>query len=231
MKHIRNEHSTCNPSQSVHSQTTPSHLVDTPRSQKDINNLATHLFALSLTDNGPDQHGTANKLWESHMAYQDTVSRQPHSLPVSNIIDSLSHLTLHHQAPPICPPDCGMALVPDSCSVLNIDISTPFPPSQDEQSDLVVQCPASVIGHGVSKKDANRHLVKALELLSNIEKHCQHCFRLLLDSSNTPHTALQEEDVVLHHALEGIKCNTTIMNSHKKEVMESLWKLDAELWS
>ncbi|KIK79709.1 hypothetical protein PAXRUDRAFT_16187 [Paxillus rubicundulus Ve08.2h10] len=89
----------------------------------------------------------------------------------------------------------------------------------------LIQC------HGVSKKNTNQHSVKALELLSNIEKRCQQCFRLLLDPAGASLTALQKELVVLGHALEGIKCNTSIVNSRKEEVAESLRKLDAKLQS
>jgi len=234
LKHIRDKHSGCNPSQPVHSQTTPSRLVDTPRLQTDTDNLAAHLFALALTDDGPDQNGTASKLWESRAAYRD-VNGSPDPLPVSDIADSLSRLTLCHPTPLNCPPVCDMAPVPDPCP-------TPLPPSQGEQSDSVVrnahnmsiyipQCPTSVPSPGVSKKDTNQHSVKALELLSNIEKRCQGSFRLLLDPSGTSLTALQEELVVLHHALQGVRRNTADVNSRKEEVAESLRKLDAELQS
>lgn len=214
LKRIRDEHSGCNPSQPVHSQTTPSRLVDTPGSQTDTDNLAAHLFALALTDDGPDQNGTASIVPGRHI-----VNGSPDPLPISDIADSLSRLTLRHPAP------------------LNYHTPTPFPPGQGERSDSVAhnahnmsacspQRPTSI-----TKKDTNRHSVKALELLSNVEKRCQRCFRLLLDPSSASLAALQEELVVLRRALQGIKRNTAIVNSRKEEVAESLRKLDTELQS
>ena len=255
LKHIRDKHSRCKSSQSaVQTQAYPSRSVDSPGSE--TGNLAARLFALTLTDDGPDQNSTPSKLWESHGAHEGIapgrhiVNGSPDHLSVSDVVESLSRLVLRDTTPSSCPPDHNMAPTPDPCSAPNITDShslshithhspAPFPSSQNElPGSLLVhdvsnkhapRHPASATSHGVAKKDTNRHSVKALELLSNIESHCQRCFRLMLDPSSASITPLQEELGVLRRALEGIKRNAPAMTSHKEEVAETLRKLDAKL--
>ncbi|KAL4075054.1 hypothetical protein V8B97DRAFT_2022635 [Scleroderma yunnanense] len=69
------------------------------------NDLASHLFTLTLTNNGPDLKSSANKLWHSCANYQesspsgDIVSGSLDPLPFSDITKSLSCHSLNSPIP------------------------------------------------------------------------------------------------------------------------------------
>ena len=125
LKCIRDEYSRCNSSQSaVQTQAAPPRQVESPGSE--TSDLAARLFALTLTDDGPDQNSTTSKLWGSRSACQDTtpschiVNGSPDDLSVSDVIESLGRLVLREPAPLNCPPDHNTTPAPNPCSVPNI---------------------------------------------------------------------------------------------------------------
>ena len=196
---------------STQSPVTPTNNSSIQSSVTPTNDLVAHLFALTLTDDGPDPKNRANKLWESCVAYQDSgpgrcvVASAPNPLNVSDITESLGRLTLESPAPYPGPSE-----------------GPHLPVDNDSNTHL---------GHNPTKKDTNRHSTKALELITNIENRCQKCFRLSLDPSSSSLTTLREELVFLHGALDDIKHNTATVRLRKAEVVMALDRLEQELHS
>ena len=196
---------------STQSPVTPTNNSSIQSSVTPTNDLVAHLFALTLTDDGPDPKNRANKLWESCVAYQDSgpgrcvVASAPNPLNVSDITESLGRLTLESPAPYPGPSE-GPRL----------------PVDNDSNTHL---------GHNPTKKDTNRHSTKASELITNIENHCQKCFRLSLDPSSSSLTTLRKELVFLRGALDDIKRNTATVRLRKAEVVMALNRLEQELHS
>ncbi|KIK20278.1 hypothetical protein PISMIDRAFT_13110 [Pisolithus microcarpus 441] len=135
-----------------------------------LDSITGHLFALTLTDKGPNPTSVPSKLWNLWAEFQETgpssdvVARPPSSLPVTDITSSLNHLAHATSAPSHC----------------NQSLSLPSPSA----------CPASAVdGHSSPdpKKSLNCWTVQALQVLDNIESRIQHCSRLLLDPSESNH--------------------------------------------
>ncbi|KAF8119273.1 hypothetical protein EV363DRAFT_1200533 [Boletus edulis] len=103
----------------------------TPRStMSSIGSLAGHLFALTLTDDGPSPNATSNKLWHSRDDFQEAgqsrniVANPPlsNSLPIADLTQSLNRLTLQS----CTPPTPSVNTVPSSPP--NNPLTLPFPP-------------------------------------------------------------------------------------------------------
>ncbi|KAI6013664.1 hypothetical protein BKA83DRAFT_19615, partial [Pisolithus microcarpus] len=193
----------------------PTHLkrVQVERSRREdssLKDLTGHLFALTLTDDGPDPNATADKLWKSRAHYQktgpssDVIAGSLTTLQIPDIVDSLNRLRSH---------DAQLADEPRT-----------VPQSSPNPSISVVT------GGRLPRKDRRRCIMKALEILSNIEARTQWCFRLLLDGSNEyiPSMVRRELDL-LRHATEGVKHGHHSVDSYKKGVVTGLDKLEAEL--
>lgn len=76
-----------------------------------IDSLGTHMFALTLTDEGPDLSSQASKLWTSHEDFQHNVNSPP---PTKVIAPSLSNLAESF-----------------TCLAINSIPSYPIPPTDD----------------------------------------------------------------------------------------------------
>jgi len=164
--------------------------------------IAGHLFALTLTDDGPDPKSSASKLWNSRAEYQESspssnaITGSLDPLPFSDIAESLSRLSLSSSTP----------------------LSRPNNPSA-----------SWIAGCRISKKDHCQRSRQALKLLSNIEARANRCFRLLLDPSDNSVTEVTNELMRLRPALESITRKTDFVNSRKKEVTTTLDKLELEV--
>ena len=164
--------------------------------------LVGHLFALTLTDDGPDPKSSASKLWNSCTEYQESspssniITGSLDPPPFSDITESLGHLSL----------------------------SSP-PPSSPLDNPPAVQ----IAGCRISKKNHCQHSRQALKLLSNIEACANWCFHLLLDPSDSSVAEVTNELMRLCPALESITQKTDFINSHKKEVTTTLDKLELEV--
>ena len=106
-------------------QVTPSDAVDS---------LGAHLFALTLTNNGPDLNSQANKLWTSWEDFQHNVNAQVPSdvvvLSFNDIATSFTHLMPN---PDVCeastsgwPPQACLPLSPVAHSGVPADHSTQY---------------------------------------------------------------------------------------------------------
>ncbi|KIM52117.1 hypothetical protein SCLCIDRAFT_32917, partial [Scleroderma citrinum Foug A] len=166
------------------------------------NGLVGHLFALTLTDDGPDPKSSASKLWNSHAEYQESgpssnaITGSLDPLPFSDIAESLSRLSLSSPTPLSCPNN---------------------PPV------------SQIAGCRIPKKDRCQHSRQALKLLSNIEACANWCFHLLLDPSDNSVAEVTNELMCLRPALESITQKTDSVNSCKKEVTTTLDKLELEV--
>ena len=167
-----------------------------------VDGLASHLFTLTFTNDGPDPKSSVNKLWNSRANYQesgpssDVIVGSLDPLPFSNIAESLSCLSIN------------------STTLVS-------PPNS---------CPASQVGgHRVSKKGGYQHSVKALKLLSNIETCASWCLQLLLEPSNNSIVKITNELASLCRALETINRRMDFIDSCKKEVTALLDQLKSEV--
>lgn len=208
----------------------PAHLkrVQDERSRCKVDpskDLAGHLFALTLTDDGPDPNATADKLWKSRAQYQkagpssDVVAGSLATLQISDITNSLSRLQLHD--------------APSAYPLIAHDTSSGTrPPGEPRTVSQSSSHPSTSIiaGRRLPKKDRHRCTVKALEILSNVEARSQRCSRLLLDNSNEciPSTIRQELEL-LRRATEGVKRDHDLVNSRKRDIIADLDKLEAQL--
>ncbi|KAI5990289.1 hypothetical protein F5J12DRAFT_786515 [Pisolithus orientalis] len=108
----------------------------------------------------------------------------------------------------------------EECIMKNTNDNGPDPDTQPPVPQ-VGQLPSSSSSSKVSKKAHNQHLVKALKLISNIEAPVHKCSCLLLDNSGACIAALRTEMAVLYSNMEGIKCNTDFVKSHKQDALPS----------
>ena len=166
--------------------------------------IAGHLFTLTLTDDGRGPKSSASKLWNSHAEYQEsspssnTITGSVYPLPFSNIAESLSHLSLSS--------------------------STPLSHPNNPPASWITRC-------RISKKDHCQCSHQVLKLLSNIKARANQCFHLLLDPLDNSVTEVTNELMCLRPALESITWKMDFVNSCKKEVTTPLDKLELEVKS
>lgn len=226
---VREEHAKRN-STLLHPAAALADTIPLERPQTSTDDLAARLFALTVTDNGPNLNSCTSKLWNSRMDFQrngpssNVVAGSINPLPISDIADSLNRLTLRgtHTQPPTegLPSSLSSSLRDSSCTAsTQITCRSPSPP-------------ANIIeGSRVPKKDRNQRSVKALELLANIDSRVQRCFRLLLDPSDDAIGTVSKELATLRQATENIRRNTDSVTLRKKGICSALDELELELKS
>jgi len=162
------------------------HSPGKPEPCSPTSDLIMQLFALTVTDDGPDPSMLSNKLWDTHAEVQaaspniSLIAGPVLMVSVSQITDSLSHLKI--QSP---------ASRTEASTPFPLDISCAGARSSTHPPTLP---PASIVGgHGMTKKDRNQCSVKALRLLANIDASIHRCFRLLLDNSDDTTSNLSNE--------------------------------------
>ncbi|KAI6094548.1 hypothetical protein F5141DRAFT_1223693 [Pisolithus sp. B1] len=170
-----------------------------------LDSITGHLFALTLTDEGPNPTSVPSKLWNSRAEFQETgpssdvVARPPSLLPVTDITSSLNRLALATSTPSHC----------------NQSLSLPSPSA----------CPVSAVdGHSSPdpKKSSDRRTAQALRVLDNIESRIQRCSRLLLDPSESNHWDIRHELVVLRQSIEKITRRADIVIARKQRLSTML---------
>lgn len=191
----------------------PSHSGRSSRCEE----ICGRVFALTITDDGPDQTSSSSKLWNTREEFQSKCSSTPlvdgstRSLSVSDIADTLGRLTLPDQTP----------TPPESQFDQSTDIYAAF-------GDLSIS-PASIVGGrrvAMTKKERNSTSLRALQRLTNIQSRAQRCLRLLLDSSDCA-TELSIMDVAtLRQATENIKRDTEAINSRKEAIHDLLTEIE-----
>ena len=126
---------------------------------KAANSLGARVFALMLTDEGPDLSSQASKLWTSHEDFQQNVNAPP---PIDVIAPLLNDLAESF-----------------TCLAINSTPSHPIPPTDDidglPPSPHSHQSSKSSTSSGVpyttSKREKDRRTVNAHSILANIESH------------------------------------------------------------
>ena len=177
--------------------------------------IAGRLFALTLTDDGPNANSIPNKLWSSCAEFQDTgpsiaMIADPlgwSSVLVADLAESLSRLA--HQS----------MISSEQCSAPPLPLMDP--------SLLNSATPALVVGgRRLCKKDRRHCTVKALQLLNNIETRIHHSSRLLLEPSSLDSDKMQHEVLTLRLALEKITQNAHSISLKKKTLAPLLDDLE-----
>ena len=174
LNRIKNERS--NEVKIVSSPAPPPQAVPSSESttEEQINDMTSHLFALTLMDEGPDPDTTASKLWNSRASFQQSGTSNRVITGVLN---------------PILPADIASSLnrlvtrEPTSSSPDPL-VSSPNCTSKPPQSHS-------------SQRDRNQCSKKALQLLDNVNSRVQRCYRLLLESSDDHLSSLRDEVVAL----------------------------------
>ncbi|KAI5987195.1 hypothetical protein EDD15DRAFT_2372598 [Pisolithus albus] len=190
-----------------------------------LDDLAGRLFALTVTDDGPNPNSLTSKLWHSRAEIQSTgpssdiVAGPINAVSISDLASSFDRLKIDK-----------MSSDPDKSS------ASPMPPSVVVDRPTAFRRPSSppvavISGHRVPKKDQHQASAKAHKLLTNIESRTQRCYRLLLDNSDDATGRVSKELATLRNAVEDIKRATESVKSRKRTVCDALDMLEAELKS
>ncbi|KAF8833500.1 hypothetical protein BDN67DRAFT_1017483 [Paxillus ammoniavirescens] len=206
LKRVRAERAAkCTPADGPPPSSPNSSSNETGISSAAVDSIAGHLFALTLTDNGPDAERTPSKLWSSCADFQDASLSNG---VITNPPSGVSATSPFNELPP--------ASIP-----LNTSTSLSSP---------LAATPALVVGgHRLSKKDHHRGTVKALQLLNNIELRIHHCSRLLLEPSDVDYRYLQHEVTALCQAVDNVIRNADSVKSKKRTLSALLQELEAQV--
>lgn len=153
-----------------------SRLQHVPTSAGNPDDLAGHLIALIITDEGPDPNAGAAELWKTRNDYHTTspnsslVTGSLHSLPFADLADSLGRLKLNDNQSSRASADDPEDQLPlaNATSTSMPHHNPPIAPSSIPSSPV-----STVAGKRVPKNDRHRDTVKALKILSNIEARTQ----------------------------------------------------------
>ncbi|KAH7884947.1 hypothetical protein F5I97DRAFT_1304560 [Phlebopus sp. FC_14] len=205
-------------------------LLHNPESAANVlDDLAGHLFGLTVTNDGPSPRSHANKPRNSRADFQATApSRQGRLLlalnpiTVNDIPDSLSRLAIHETTPEIGNTSSSTESQANPLTnSSNTNIRPPHP----------LSAPASIIGGcrlGLSKRDRNQRSARALKWLANIKSRIQRCYWLLLDASEEHLSSLSSEVVAFRQATTNIKFEMDSVSSREKDVLDALDNLQGE---
>ena len=178
--------------------------------------LAGHLFTLTLTNDGPDPVMHMNKMWNSHTNFQragsssNVISSPPASVLIEDISTSLRCLTT------LQPPNTNH----------DGPIARPnLPPPSS--SSAVISSLTIVGGCKIPKKDRNHCVVKALQILCNIEQCLQQCSHLLLTSVDVDNDDLHREVFALRSTLNQITPDAESVMMKKETLCRLLNELDS----
>ncbi|KIK20353.1 hypothetical protein PISMIDRAFT_105907, partial [Pisolithus microcarpus 441] len=220
LKRVRAEYAAKRTSVDSRPPSSPNRSSDETGSSSDTaDSIAGHLFALTLTDDGPDTQRTPSKLWSSRVEFQDAglnngvIANPPSggSVPFTDLTSSLSRLTLRSATPSdeILPP----LTHPDAPSSLASSVT-----------------PALVVGgHRLSKRDGHRCTVKALQLLNNIESRIHRCSRLLLKPSDGDYSSLRHEVTTLRQAMDNVTRVADSVRAKKRTLSTLLQELEVQV--
>jgi hypothetical protein len=179
---------------------------------RDIDEVDARLFALTMTDDGPDQRGQPSKLWTSRTAFQQGV-HQTHnlpihsSLPVGDILEGVSRLSLAQGAP-----------LPEATPAAPVPTPNTRPSAQ----------PLSHEDRRALKKEKCHRTTKAMKVINQIETKIGAC-RSKLTGTPTPDELREVGSALslLHSAVEKVTRKTPSINSRKLQMTEQLAGLEA----
>ncbi|KAI6136023.1 hypothetical protein F5141DRAFT_1208414 [Pisolithus sp. B1] len=174
--------------------------------------LAGQLFALMVTDDGPNPNTLTSKLWHSQVEIQltgpssDIIAGPINAFLISDLANSFDHLKIDKMP-----------------SDLDKSSASPVPPSVVVDPPTTCHRPSSppvavISGCWVPKKDQHQASAKVHKLLTNIESQTQCHYHLLLDSSDDATGCISKELVTLHNAVEDIKRATESVKFQKRTV-------------
>jgi len=194
---------------------------------RDVDEAEARLFALTLTDDGPNRAGQPSKLWTSRAEFQQEVY-QTHNLPdhpsppVNDILEGVSRLSLAQGVPLSDHPEAvhAASVAPPPAEVVHTT-PAPMPPSVRLSSQE---------RHRVQKKETNHRTTKALRILNQVEIEIGVC-KVKLTGTPTHHALIEVETALglLHPAVEKVKRRTPSIDSRKLQITEQLASLEARL--
>ncbi|KAI5985683.1 hypothetical protein F5J12DRAFT_787355 [Pisolithus orientalis] len=191
-----------------HYRTLPEHVLESSELASPSDALASHLVALTITDDGPNSMSRASKMWNSCEEFQQMGAtadilagpRNPISI-TSGITQSLHHL---------------MNTSSFSCAPMSAQ-----PPLST----------AKAIPHDTHPQIRNvcQQTSRAMKVLSNIDSRIQRCSHLLLDGQSF--TTISRELSLLHQATNDIKCRANCIVACKRVVIKTMDELESILKS
>ena len=176
--------------------------IETPGAEEVTTELATQLFALTMTDEGPDINNQPSKLWTSRDEFQ--ANRRIHALNltlplVQDVMDSITRLVT----------------APSSAS------SAPVSEPSLQPTRKVVRLP---------KRERNRATSKALDHLQNIElRTCAAIEKLSEPLSDEVLHIVESELVCLRQAFNKVTRHSALVSDRKQQVVSNLNDLEARV--
>jgi hypothetical protein len=186
---------------------------DALQQREDREEVEAHLFALTLTDNGPDYIGQPSKLWSSCAEFQQDVHQTHHltdhsaSPPVGDILEGLTWLSVSQDSP------LSSCIDPTSVSA-----PTPGPSARFSSQEHL------------QKKERSNCMTEALKVLDQIEKQIGACQPKPVgtptcDSLREAKSTLN----LLHPAMEKVTHKTPLIDACKVKISEQLVGLEARI--
>ena len=183
------------------------------RQREDREEVEARLFALTLTDNGPDRVGQPSKLWSSRAEFQQDV-HQTHDLtdhsaspPVGDILEGLTRLSVSQGSP-----------LSGRVDPTSVSAPTPGPSARFSSQEHL------------QKKERSNRTTKALKVLDQIEKQIGAC-QLKLVGTPTRDSLREAESTLnlLHPAMEKVTRKTPSIDARKVKISEQLVGLEARI--
>ena len=188
----------------------------TLRQKEDREEVEARLFALTLTDDGPDRGSQPSKLWSSRAEFQQDV-HQTHNLtdhssspPVGDILEGLTRLSLSQDSP-----------LSGRIDATGTSAPTPSPPGPSASFSSQEH---------LQKKERNHRTTKALKVLDQIEMRIGAC-RSKLARTPTCDSLREAESTLnrLHPAMEKVTRKTPSIGTRKLKISEQLVGLEARI--
>ena len=217
----------------------PAHLARVQAEQaeieaRDINSAEAQMFALALTDCGPDPSSQPSKLWTSRAEFQGSAShnhRLPDhssSLPINDILEGVTRLSVSATMPSsqhlgnISPTHAAFVRVPANLpDNINVPLST---------SDVPLTTAQPSANRQLQKRERNRRTANVLQVFDQIDLRLDAC---RVKVSETPtHDVLRELESALndmHHAVDKVKRSTPTIDARKHQISQNLVSLDARI--
>ena len=187
-------------------------------SREAADSLGARVFALTLTDEGPDLSSQASKLWTSREDFQQNVNVPPPTDVIApslnDLAESFTRLAINSTpSHPIPPTD-------------DIDGLPPSPPSHQSSKSST----SSGVPRTTSKREKDRRTVNAHSILANIESRMRVIpIQIASPTSISSLRKIRTELSTLKTALENITYHASSVVERKKGLMVQVDQLFANI--
>ena len=187
-------------------------------SREAADSLGARVFALTLTDEGPDLSSQASKLWTSREDFQQNVNAPPPTDVIApslnDLAESFTRLAINSTpSHPIPPTD-------------DIDGLPPSPPSHQSSKSST----SSGVPRTTSKREKDRRTVNAHSILANIESRMRVIpIQIASPTSISSLRKIRTELSTLKTALENITYRASSVVERKKGLMVQVDQLFANI--